>query len=346
MTDPQLLAQARKGNPIAISELLNLSLQPQGIWARVELLDQGIRIVLESPQLPPAAAIAQRLRVGLEKLKPQGLSYVVMQGFELGHIEPTWTQQFHLTPVEQNRPAAMRSPLPITLPAPMAASSHEPATLADSPASEHPTPALVSNNQRLYAYQQSHPSGTRHYSQPFVLKWSDFEPMMLAIIGFVAIYGFLGARNPSYDGPFIWLHYPDLAIHETGHLLFMPFGHFLMVLGGSLTQIAFPAVFTGYFYFTQQYFSSALTLFWTGQNFMDVAVYMADAPYRLLPLTNPNIDAHDWWQLFNMMNCMNQAESIAGITHWIGVLLYLASVIAGVYVAYRHQQKMNQRQRV
>ena len=169
---------------------------------------------------------------------------------------------------------------------------------------------------------------------------------MMAIIGFIAIYGFFGARNPSYDGPFIWLHYPDLAIHETGHLLFMPLGHFLMVLGGSLTQIAFPAVFTGYFYFTQQYFSSALTLFWTGQNFMDVAVYMADAPYRALPLTTPDINAHDWWQLFNMMNCMQHAEFIAGITHWLGVLLYVASVIAGVYVAYRHQQEMHQWQRV
>lgn len=169
--------------------------------------------------------------------------------------------------------------------------------------------------------------------------------MMLAIVGFVAIYGFLGARNPSYDGPFIWLHYPNLAIHETGHLLFMPFGHFLMVLGGSLTQIAFPAVFTGYFFYSRQYFSSVLTLFWTGQNFMDVAVYMADAPYRALPLTNPNIDAHDWWQLFNLMNCMNQADLIAGLTHWVGVLIYILSIIAGVYVAYWHKQTMDAEQR-
>jgi len=170
--------------------------------------------------------------------------------------------------------------------------------------------------------------------------------MMLAIIGFVAVYGFMGARDPGLDGPFIWLHYPDLAIHETGHLLFMPFGRFLTVLGGSLTQIAFPAIFTGYFYYSQQFFSSALTLFWTGQNFMDVAVYMADAPYRALPLTGPNPDCHDWWQLFNMMNCMGQAELIAGITHWIGVLIYLASIVAGVYFAYQHQQEMNARQRV
>jgi hypothetical protein len=162
--------------------------------------------------------------------------------------------------------------------------------------------------------------------------------MMLAIIGFIAIYGYLGAQNPSYDGPFIWIHFPNLAIHETGHLLFMPFGHFLMVLGGSLTQIAFPAAFTGYFYYSRQFFSSALTLFWTGQNFMDVGVYMRDAPVRQLPLTVDNLDAHDWWQLFNMMNCMDQAQLIANITHGIGVLLYLASVMAGIYYAYHTKQ--------
>ena len=44
----------------------------------------------------------------------------------------------------------------------------------------------------------------------------------------------------------------DLAIHEFGHMLFMPFGiQFLgstmMILGGSLTQVAFPLIFFGYF---------------------------------------------------------------------------------------------------
>ncbi|HEY3114971.1 MAG TPA: hypothetical protein VGJ62_14925 [Gemmatimonadaceae bacterium] len=44
----------------------------------------------------------------------------------------------------------------------------------------------------------------------------------------------------------------DIAVHEFGHMLFMPFGiQFLgstmMILGGSLTQVAFPLLFFGYF---------------------------------------------------------------------------------------------------
>ncbi|MEM9117156.1 MAG: hypothetical protein AAGD09_04655 [Cyanobacteria bacterium P01_F01_bin.56] len=344
MSNSQLLAQARAGNAIAIAKLLNLSLQPQGILARVEPLDRGLRIALEAPQVPPVEQMEQRLRVGLEKLQPQGITSVIMQGFALGASQPTWTQQIFLTTTGEAHPATGRSPAtnspPLTMP------PHAPADLSGSTPPEPLSQAVMTGSKPSQPHRRPSQPPARPSSQPFVLKWEDFEPMMLAIIGFIAIYGFLGARNPSYDGPFMWLHYPDLAIHETGHLLFMPFGHFLMLLGGSVTQIAFPAVFTGYFYCTQQYFSSALTLFWTGQNFMDVAVYMADAPHRVLPLTNPDINAHDWWQLFNMMNCLQNAEFIAGVTHWLGVLLYVASVIAGVYVAYQHQQEMNQRQRV
>src|SRR6185437_2534269 len=44
----------------------------------------------------------------------------------------------------------------------------------------------------------------------------------------------------------------DVAVHEFGHMFFMPFGvEFLgdtmMILGGSLVQIAFPLIFVAYF---------------------------------------------------------------------------------------------------
>src|SRR5436853_7936062 len=42
------------------------------------------------------------------------------------------------------------------------------------------------------------------------------------------------------------------AIHEFGHMLFMPFGipilgGTMVILGGSLTEVAFPLLFVGYF---------------------------------------------------------------------------------------------------
>src|SRR6185312_9792483 len=44
----------------------------------------------------------------------------------------------------------------------------------------------------------------------------------------------------------------DTAVHEFGHMLFMPFGipflgHTMVILGGSLTQVVFPLIFMAYF---------------------------------------------------------------------------------------------------
>ncbi|HEY9888986.1 MAG TPA: hypothetical protein V6D02_11340 [Candidatus Obscuribacterales bacterium] len=331
MIDPHLLEQAKRGDAIALHTLLNQSLRGQGIWARVESQATALHVALESSPAPAPDSLVQRIQTGLERLRPQGIHTVIVTGWALGETAAAWERHFNLSSAPETTPAF----------SPIAPGSPDTSSLPQSP------PVRVHRAPRP---SQATTGGVRSpavhpVKKPFVLNWSDFDPMMLAIIGFVAVYGCLGALNPSYDGPFLWLHYPNLAIHETGHLLFMPFGHFLMLVGGSLTQIAFPAVFTGYFFYSRQYFSSALTLFWTGQNFMDVAVYMADAPYRALPLTVDNIDAHDWWQLFNMMNCLGAAEFIAGLTHAIGVLLYLAAVIAGVYVAYRSQQEMEAQRR-
>src|SRR6266403_5578818 len=67
----------------------------------------------------------------------------------------------------------------------------------------------------------------------------------------------------------------DLAIHEFGHMLFMPFGiqflgNTMMILGGSLTQVAFPLIFFGYFFRKQgdaprrDLFEAMVCLWWSG----------------------------------------------------------------------------------
>jgi len=57
----------------------------------------------------------------------------------------------------------------------------------------------------------------------------------------------------------------DLPIHETGHLLFLLLGEFMMIAGGSLFQVIFPAVFVGYFIWQRSYYSAAIVVFWVGQ---------------------------------------------------------------------------------
>jgi len=101
----------------------------------------------------------------------------------------------------------------------------------------------------------------------------------------------------------------DLAIHEFGHMLFMPFGiqflgNTMMILGGSLTQVAFPLIFFGYFLRKhddaprRDVFAAMVCLWWSGINLLSVAIYCADSRAGKLMLldesTGQESDGHDW----------------------------------------------------
>src|SRR3954470_20094275 len=71
--------------------------------------------------------------------------------------------------------------------------------------------------------------------------YSDAERRWRMILtGVLAIYGWLCLRSP---GTYRWLDSLDLAIHETGHLVFAFAGETLMLLGGTLFQIIVPSIF-------------------------------------------------------------------------------------------------------
>lgn len=341
MADPNLVAQARQGNVMAIAALMNRSLQSQGIWGRVEQREATLHVELESAQVPDQAALSKRLVSGIRRLSPPGIQQVVISGFALGETAPAWEQTISLANGAAASPAASRQTAPEAISQPGPEASAQSSFPQSAVANPSPDAHVRQLNDRLSRSkkQRSRPVAPGGRARPpVVIRWSDFDPLKATVILLVAVYGFFGCLNPGLDGPFIWLHYPDLAIHETGHLLFMPFGRFLRILGGSLTQILFPAVFTAYFFWSKQRFASALTLFWTGQNFMDVAVYVRDAPVRLLPLTVDNPDAHDWYNLLRMVNCLQCADELGNVLHGIGVGLYLVAVAAGLYFARdRHQ---------
>src|ERR1700755_2634051 len=107
------------------------------------------------------------------------------------------------------------------------------------------------------------------------------DPVKLVVAALAAVYfGWC-----AYD-PHRW-HFIDgvnLIIHEAGHVVFMPFGEFITVAGGSLFQLIVPAAFALYFYRRGQLFSAALVLFWLGQSLLNVAVYAGDALKVELPL--------------------------------------------------------------
>ncbi len=126
-----------------------------------------------------------------------------------------------------------------------------------------------------------------------------------------------------------FLHNVNLPFHEFGHVLFMPFGRFMTILGGSLFQILLPLIFLWAFSFQQRdNFAASIMLWWCGQNFIDVAPYIKDAPYRTIPLIRGmGEEAHDWGNLLTMTGQLDSANTLANMSFAMGSLIIVLAMI-------------------
>ncbi len=98
------------------------------------------------------------------------------------------------------------------------------------------------------------------------------------------------------------------------------------MLGGSALQVIVPAVCAGSFLWHGQRASFAVALFWTGESITDVAIYMADAPTRALPLLGGDGVMHDWSYLFSALGLLGWARPLAALTFGVGVLAILCAL--------------------
>jgi hypothetical protein len=149
----------------------------------------------------------------------------------------------------------------------------------------------------------------------------------------------------------------DLAIHEFGHMLFMPFGiqflgNTMMILGGSLTQVAFPLMFFGYFLRKHEdsprrdLFAAMVCLWWSGINLLSVAVYCADSRAGQLMLidgsTGQESDGHDWNNLLTRWGLLEHDTGIARGMRAIAWLVCVASIIGAVWSALQQPRELIQ----
>lgn len=113
----------------------------------------------------------------------------------------------------------------------------------------------------------------------------------------------------------------DLGFHELGHMLFMwapPVAH---AIGGTLLQAAVPlGLFMYFFMGRRDGFASALMLGWEAVALRNIAVYMADAPVRVLPLLGGQ-GGHDWSFLFSHWGVLDHAGSIAMVVKGVGLVV-------------------------
>ena len=156
-------------------------------------------------------------------------------------------------------------------------------------------------------------------------------PKLIFALLFILYVGWI-ALTPM-QGSF--LDNVDLPIHEFGHLLFRPFGEFMMVAGGSLFQVIFPAVFAGYFFWQKSFYSAAIVLFWVGQSILNVWVYAADAVVMKLVLTSGFTGSegsfHDWNYLLTATGLLSSTNIVAGIIRFAGTLVIISAGVLSIY---------------
>lgn len=135
-----------------------------------------------------------------------------------------------------------------------------------------------------------------------------------------------------FDYQFHFLDYVNLIIHEAGHFIFGFLGETAHFLGGTLLQILIPLLFILKFFGEEQRFAASIMGIWLGQNFLNVAVYMADTNVRALHLVGGGI--HDWMWLFGKWELITKAETIAQITQYTGFAIIVLSVFAVWKIAF------------
>src|SRR3954465_15196327 len=138
------------------------------------------------------------------------------------------------------------------------------------------------------------------------------------------------------------------AIHEFGHMLFMPFGipilgGTIVILGGSLTEVAFPLLFVGYFLRKREdgrrrdVFAAMVCLWWSGIGLLATAIYCADSRAGKLMLldglTGQESDGHDWYNLLNGWGLLEHDTQIARWMRMIAWLMRVASIVVAVWSA-------------
>jgi hypothetical protein len=161
-----------------------------------------------------------------------------------------------------------------------------------------------------------------------------------ALLAVLVLYGAkLAALSiPSWEISSSLMHPPLLVIHEFGHVLFRPFGEFMTLLGGSLTQVAMPLVFGGIFLLkNRDPYSAAVMLWWSAVSLMDVAPYIYDAykpQHILLSGRTGDEGAHDIIDVLGDLGLLSRAQPVGRGTHAFAVLMMIAALAWGAYIVW------------
>lgn len=159
---------------------------------------------------------------------------------------------------------------------------------------------------------------------------------LLGVIGAVVVLAF--AYRTSIDGFIPVLDHANLAFHEAGHVFFGALGPTFGLYGGTLGQLAFPVVVTASFLYKGAPLSTAFSLLWLSQNFLNIARYVADARAQQLPLVGSG--DHDWFNILSRWDVLPADTALARLLSTLAWLGMLATVLWTGVAWYRDRKSL------
>lgn len=140
----------------------------------------------------------------------------------------------------------------------------------------------------------------------------------------------------------------NLGIHEFGHAIFRPLGTYLMIAGGTITQLAAPIASIAIFRWQRDFFAVSVGLCWLATNLWGVSVYAGDARALRLPLVAPGMGLmpggdssgaggiiHDWNYLLGGPGLLKYDTAISGLVASLAVAMMLAGLALGAWLLAR-----------
>ncbi|RKZ46562.1 MAG: hypothetical protein DRQ58_08355 [Gammaproteobacteria bacterium] len=145
-----------------------------------------------------------------------------------------------------------------------------------------------------------------------------------------------------------FMHRIHLVFHEAGHVIFMPFGFFMTILGGTLGQLIMPTVVLGHFLYKQNTFAATVGLWWLAHSFMDIAPYIDDALVQQLVLLGGHTGAdapgnHDWNNILVELDRLEKCNGYANLAYNFGTFLMFIAFAWGAYILFYQYKHIDKR---
>lgn len=227
----------------------------------------------------------------------------------------------------------------------VAASMHRPHASAGAQPQSQATPSRPVHAEPLWPARPGGPAGLDPLSPAARTDPTTLAARALLLAAF-AVWGVVLIAQDLATGAMArsFIHLPLLVFHEAGHVIFMPLGEWVSVLGGSLGQLLMPAILSiALWRVRRDAFGAAIGIWLLGVSLLDVAPYMYDAldpQLMLLSGSTGEEGGHDWIRLFSSMGLLGKAQSIGRATHHLGAAVVLLALGWAGTVLHRQWQDL------